>query len=360
MSLLRNISKRSTCIGVTRIFGTYQSQRSYAKIVPEKLSESKLKLIPTSGEYPKGFKVTGIHCGVKKDPTRKDLALIYSEIPCNAAAVFTQNIFKAAPVIVTKQILDQTGGKNVNVLVANSGCANAVTGTRGLDNAKLMSTAAADVAGSKNGSLVMSTGVIGHHLPMKKILEGIKNAQKTLGEGHEAWLDISTAFMTTDTFPKLRSSSYTLPSGLTYRMAGVSKGAGMIHPNMATLLGMVATDAPVTSTCLKSALKYATDRSFNAISIDGDTSTNDTVAILANGASSQEDKHLIKDENSEDYQQFRQDLTDFTSELAKLVVRDGEGATKFVTISVENAKTFEEAKHVANTIATSALVKTAL
>lgn len=166
--------------------------------------------------------------------------------------------------------------------------------------------------------------------------------------------------MTTDTFPKLRSATFTLPSGTTFRMAGITKGAGMIHPNMATLLGFIVTDARIAAPLLGKALKHAVDRSFNAISVDGDMSTNDTIAVLANGAAVEGDGKGIVDEKSEDYASFRDGLVEFAADLAQLVVRDGEGATKFVTINVQGANTFEEAKQIASTIATSSLVKTAL
>ncbi|CAG8487883.1 9673_t:CDS:2 [Paraglomus occultum] len=314
------------------------------------------KLIPTSGIYPHGFKVVGIHSGVGKNGKR-DLGLIVSDTVCNAAAVFTTNIFKAAPVLVSKEILEKKNGQNVRALTMNSGCANAVTGTKGLENARKMVSTTSSLIGEPDTSIVMSTGVIGQHLQIDKITNGIQTAYPLLSNEHSSWLSTAEAFMTTDTFPKLRSREFTLPSGTTYRMAGISKGAGMIHPNMATLLSFIATDAAVSPTALRAALKYAVDRSFNSITIDGDMSTNDTLAIFANGASGGTE---IRDERGEEYLNFRDSLTEFAAELAKLVVRDGEGATKFVTVRVKNASTYEEAKQIASTISTSSLVKTAL
>jgi glutamate N-acetyltransferase/amino-acid N-acetyltransferase len=196
-------------------------------------------------------------------------------------------------------------------------------------------------------------------LPIKKILDNVPTAFKKLGASHDHWLICAKAICTTDTFPKLRSRSFTLPSsGSTeFRIAGMTKGAGMIHPNMATLLGVIATDAPIAPSLMAPLLRHAVDRSFNSITIDGDTSTNDTVAFLANGAAGGVD---ITSADSPDYAAMQGILSDFAAELAKLIIRDGEGATKFVTIRVVEAATEEAARKVASTIARSPLVKTAL
>ncbi|KAF9116984.1 hypothetical protein BGX27_007038 [Mortierella sp. AM989] len=324
------------------------------------LSPSKQKLIPTSGTYPRGFLVSGISSAVKKSGA-KDLALITSpDYPCSAAAVFTKNVFQAAPVLASKERINDNGGKAIHGIVTNSGCANAVTGTKGLENAKEMLEALDSLTGHKRSSLVMSTGVIGQHLKMDKILKGISDSKGYLGDQHEHWMDCAQAYMTTDTFPKLRSKVFQLPeSKVEYRIAGITKGAGMIHPNMATLLGTIVTDLGVEPGLLQYALTHAVDRSFNAISVDGDMSTNDTVALLAN-AGATEGKVVVDKISSKDFEAFRENLTEFAQELSQLVVRDGEGATKFVKVSVEGAPTFEAAKTVASTIATSSLVKTAL
>ncbi|KAJ2878061.1 glutamate N-acetyltransferase [Coemansia aciculifera] len=197
----------------------------------------------------------------------------------------------------------------------------------------------------------MSTGVIGQSLPVDKIQAGLGAME--LGAGHDMWMRAAVAHMTTDTFPKLLSREFSEGG---YRMVGITKGAGMIHPNMATLLGTVCTDANVTQRALDEALAYAVARSFNAISIDGDTSTNDTIAVLANGAAS---KGQPIDVGGEGYGAFREALTGFMADLASLVVRDGEGATKFITVDVTGARSFEDAKKVAGAVATSSLVKTA-
>jgi glutamate N-acetyltransferase/amino-acid N-acetyltransferase len=232
----------------------------------------------------------------------------------------------------------------------------------------------------------MSTGVIGQPLKMDKIQNGISllTGPNGMSGDHEGWLKAAVGIMTTDTFPKLRSKEFKTSNGATYRMAGWCKGAGMIHPNMATMLSAVYTDAPVSSVCLDKALKHSVERSFNAISVDGDTSTNDTLVVLANGAA--EGVKPISDVNSQEYKDFEANLTSFASELAQLIVRDGEGATKFVDIRVEvkylivlfhdhlpcnltsyvclmpvqGARSFEEAKEIASTISKSPLVKTAI
>ena len=196
-------------------------------------------------------------------------------------------------------------------------------------------------------------------LPIQKIVDGIPTAYSSLGSSHDHWMACARAICTTDTFPKLVSRTFSLPSspGVQYSIAGMTKGAGMIHPNMATLLGIIATDAPIAPSVMPSVLRHATDRSFNSITIDGDTSTNDTVALLANGAAGGKE---VSSESSPDFAAFQTVLTDFAVDLAKLVVRDGEGATKFVTIRVTEAHSEEAARVIASTIARSPLVKTAL
>jgi glutamate N-acetyltransferase/amino-acid N-acetyltransferase len=196
-------------------------------------------------------------------------------------------------------------------------------------------------------------------LPIEKIISAIPQAFKTLDNTHQSWLNIARAICTTDTFPKLLSTTFALPSspGTKYSLAGITKGAGMIHPNMATLLGILCTDVPIAASTLQALLTHAVDRSFNAISIDGDTSTNDTVALLANGAAGGQ---RIDSTKSEDGIVMQKILTNFTQQLSQLVVRDGEGATKFVQIRVVNSPTFADARLIASTIARSPLVKCAL
>lgn len=196
-------------------------------------------------------------------------------------------------------------------------------------------------------------------LPIDKITQNIPLAYKKLGSSHNHWMSAAQAICTTDTFPKLLSQTFTLPSSpeVIYSIAGMTKGAGMIHPNMATLLGIICTDVAIPPQLLKPLLSASVDKSFNSISIDGDTSTNDTLAILANGAAG---GPPISEKSSEDFLKLQNIITDFAADLAKLVIRDGEGATKFVTIRVTNAASYADAKKVASTIARSPLVKSAL
>ncbi|KAL8772638.1 MAG: hypothetical protein Q9209_002299 [Squamulea sp. 1 TL-2023] len=338
---------------------------------------SKQKYVPTSGTYPKGFLATGIHVGVKPtNASTPDLALLASETPCSGAAVFTKNKFQAAPVTISRQILERRSGEGIRAIIINSGCANAVTGKGGLDDASSMGRAvdACFHASSKNApqtqrqeapnsepssTLVMSTGVIGQRLPISKIISATPTAYSSLSSTHKDWLLAARAICTTDTFPKILSRTFTLPSspGTTYSLAGMTKGAGMIHPNMATLLGMLFTDAPVPAKTLQPLLTHAVDRSFNAISVDGDTSTNDTLAFLANGAAG---GSPVTSLTSEDGKAITEIVTAFTQQLSQLVIRDGEGATKFVRVRVTNSPSFADAQKIASTIARSPLVKTAL
>ncbi|BGP41353.1 Arginine biosynthesis bifunctional protein ArgJ, mitochondrial [Rhodotorula kratochvilovae] len=346
---------------------------SAAPPAPTKAQRFALDPSQTPTKFPHGFLATGLHCGVKKDRAKLDLAVIISDRPCSAAGTFTRNAFVAAPVVVSQDVLAH--GKGVaRGLVVNSGCANAVTGTQGLADARAMSDQldsflSASSSSSGTGTLVMSTGVIGQLLPINKILQGIEASTATLASGFNAWSDCARAFMTTDTFPKLRTRTFTL-GGKEVRMVGIDKGAGMIHPNMgpppprpagpphATMLGVIATDAAVEPAALQSALTYAVDRSFNSISVDGDMSTNDTVVALANGASGM--APISEEKNPEEYAAFRDELTSFAAELAQLVVRDGEGAEKFVKVTVQGAPTYEGAHKIASTVSTSSLVKCAL
>ncbi|KAJ2302170.1 glutamate N-acetyltransferase [Coemansia sp. RSA 2706] len=325
---------------------------------------SKQRFIPASGTYPQGFFAGGSHCGVKKNG-QPDLAVLLSDRPTTASAVFTTNQFCAAPVQYDRSVLNQAREareQRVRAVVVNSGCANAVTGKQGLVDAQAMGAAGSQLvqkfdaqrgAQSPPGeALVMSTGVIGQTLPIDKIRSGVEAIE--LDSTHEAWMRAAIAHMTTDTFPKLLSREVDI-GGHAVRLAGITKGAGMIHPNMATLLGTVCTDAPIAQAQLDAALSFAVARSFNAISIDGDMSTNDTIAVVANGAAGS----WTIGEGSPEFLAFQTALTDFMAELASLVVRDGEGATKFLTIEVTGANSFTDAKQVASTIATSSLVKTA-
>jgi glutamate N-acetyltransferase/amino-acid N-acetyltransferase len=306
--------------------------------------------------FPLGFSVSSTHCGVKKKAGVLDLGLLVStsDTPCAAAACMTRNVFKAAPVTVTSELLHTSSGR-ARGFVVNSGNANAVTGKRGLEDAWAMSKgvlaslpSTAGAEGESPGILVMSTGVIGQNLPIDKITSSLPKLAQSLSDTPEAWLNLAKSIMTTDTFPKLRARTFKLGSQ-TIRMAGIDKGAGMIAPNMgppqpphATLLGVIATDAAVEPKSLQNALEYAVDRSFNSITVDGDMSTNDTILCLANGAAGGVGdgrqggmKEISEQGDPKGFERFREELRSFAEELAQLVVRDGEGATKFVTVKVK-------------------------
>lgn len=328
----------------TNILKRLSSASTYSsKPIP---SKTHLHVPILDDAFPQGYFLTGIHAGVKKKPELLDLAIILSKRPAAAVACFTRNAFKAAPVVVSQEVLQKNNGL-ARAVVINSGCANAVTGTQGMKDAWAMARATDALlepeSTGPSETLVMSTGVIGQTLPISKILSGIQSQSfATLGSGFEAWERAARAFMTTDTFPKLRARSFSI-RGKEYRLAGMDKGAGMIHPDMgppsnqlhATLLGCILTDAAVSPRSLQDALTYAVDRSFNSISVDGDMSTNDTIIVLANGAAANGQPEIDESTDQEAYEIFKQELTTFAAELAQLVVRDGEGATKFVTVSVE-------------------------
>src|ERR1051325_10237159 len=289
-----------------------------------------------------GFKTAAIASGIKAGGAL-DLALIYSEKPATAAAVFTQNTFIAAPLIVTREHLEQTGHKARAILV-NSGNANAATGESGIQAARACVDAlAAQIGCPSNEVLFSSTGVIGRPFPTEKIKASVPKLVSSLLPSNIELL--ARAIMTTDTVPKITTAE---TGGV--HIAGVAKGAGMIHPDMATMLSFIMTDAEIAYPELMEALQYAVHRSFNSISVDGDTSTNDMVVVLANGASGVRPNA----------QEFRDGLLDVCTTLATAIVRDGEGATKFVQIDIEGAPTEEAAHTIGRTIARSPLVKTAI
>jgi len=299
-----------------------------------------------------GFDAAGIAAGIKKNGS-PDLAIIASRAPCRAAGVFTTNQFPAASVIYNRQLL-AFNPELIYGVVVNAGCANACTGTLGNVNTRLMAEEAERHLGAGDSTVfVLNTGVIGVQLPMPKISAGIAQASQTLRP--DGWLDAATAIMTTDTRPKLASRTLALGDA-TVTLTGVAKGAGMIHPNMATLLSVVATDANIAQPLLQTALTTAANVSFNRISVDGDTSTNDTLLLLANGLAGNDE---ILDAGDPAFLAFQSALTDVCVELAQAIVRDGEGATKFITLDVGGAESDADAHRIANAIATSPLVKTA-
>ena len=289
-----------------------------------------------------GFKMTAVAAGTKAGGAL-DLALIYSERPANAAAVFTQNTFIAAPLVLSQEHLRQTG-HHIRAVIVNSGNANAATGEAGVQAARGTAEALASHLGCRpNEVIVSSTGVIGRRLPVEKINEAIPRLVENLQPTSLELL--ARGIMTTDTVPKIATARVGAAC-----IAGVAKGAGMIHPDMATMLSFIVTDADVAHSELDGALRYAVHRSFNSISVDGDTSTNDMVVVLANGASG------VRPDST----QFRDGLLDVCTQLATAIVRDGEGATKFVEINIEGAPTEEAAHTIGRTIARSPLVKTAI
>ena len=299
--------------------------------------------------FPKGFQAAGVKAGIKKSGNL-DLALIYTEKEAAVAGVFTKNAVAAAPVIVSREVVK--GGK-AHAIVANAGCANACTGETGLANARKMAAlAAAEVGCAPDEVLVGSTGIIGVNLPMDKLEAGIKAAAAELSE--DGSKNAGNAIITTDTYSKACSCEVEI-GGQAVRFGAIAKGSGMIQPNMATMLCYITTDANISSQLMQKALSEIVEVSFNMISVDGDMSTNDTVLVLANGASGAAE---ITD-GSPEYDKFYATLKEICQELSKRIAADGEGATKFLTINVSGTKTFEDAKTVAMSIAKSPLVKTA-
>ncbi len=298
---------------------------------------------------PRGFRAAGISAGIKANGA-PDLALIVSDVPAQAAAVFTTNKVQAAAVLVSREHLATSRG-TVRAIVVNSGCANACTGKAGLNAARDMASETARVVGCPpEHVLVASTGVIGVALPIERVRAGLPVAFKALGpdQGPAA----ARAIMTTDLSPKEASARITI-GGREAAIGGMCKGAGMIEPNMATMLGFVTTDAAVPQRLLERALREAVDESFNAITVDGDSSTNDCVLLLANGASG-----AIVDDSA--YATFVEGLKAVCRDLAIAIVRGGEGATKLVTVNVTGGATTAEARKAAKVIANSLLVKTAI
>jgi glutamate N-acetyltransferase/amino-acid N-acetyltransferase len=300
---------------------------------------------------PQGFRFAGIHSGIRSDPGRRDLALIVSSEPAAAAGVFTQNRVCAAPVRVSR---DRVPSQEVRGIVVCSGNANACTGEQGLKDAHRMTAVAAEELGcSANQVLVCSTGIIGRPLPMAQVEAGIRKAFPLLRPDQASFVDAAHAILTTDTRIKLAGRSIRL-GGKEVRLAGMAKGAAMIGPNMATMLAFVVTDAQVSPQKLQHILKDAVDASFNSISVEGHMSTNDTVLLLANGASG------ARADGGTELDHFSVAVRETCAELARAIIDDAEGITHLITIDVEGARTASDARQIAKTIAESALVKTAI
>lgn len=298
---------------------------------------------------PSGFRAGAVPAGIKKDGKSLDLCLIASDRPCAAGGVFTLNKVRAAPIVVC---VDHLADATARAIVVNSGCANACTGARGLADAYEMTRVAASRLGVANREvLVASTGVIGVHLPMEKVRAGLDRIVVGSDGGHDA----ARAIMTTDTRPK--ESCVRVALGCrSITIGGIAKGAGMIHPNMATMLGFITTDAAVDPSFIQTATREASDASFNQMTIDGDTSTNDTLLVLANGAAGNPPIRAGTPEAAA----FLEGLTYVAAELAKAIARDGEGATKFIEVVVRGARTREDARKAAKAVVGSSLVKSAV
>lgn len=299
---------------------------------------------------PQGFIASGVRAGIKK--SKKDIALIYSEVPALAAGVFTKSTTVAACVTLDQKQLKRS--KTARAILINSGNANACTGERGMMNAKQsISTVASALSIKESQVLVASTGVIGQFLPMDKLTLGIYDAAKILSkDGND---DASEGICTTDTFPK-EFAVETEIGGVPVRIGGIAKGSGMIAPTMATMLAFITTDVKISYSLLRKTFKQANDRSFNRITVDGDTSTNDMALILANGKA---ENREIK-EGTSDYKLFYSALEHVLVVLSKMIVKDGEGATKFVEVTVTGAKSVADAEVACRTICNSPLVKTAI
>jgi glutamate N-acetyltransferase/amino-acid N-acetyltransferase len=300
---------------------------------------------------PRNFRAAGTSAGIKANGGL-DLALLVSDAPAQAAAVFTTNLAIAAPVVVSREHLVRSAGAT-RAIVVNSGCANACTGEDGVQAARAMARETARLVGCPDEQvLVASTGVIGVSLPMEKIRRGLPATFAALGSGAGDGALAARAIMTTDPFPKEAAAQIAI-GGFDVRIGGMAKGSGMIEPNMATMLGFVTTDAAVPRTLLDRALREAVDETFNAITVDGECSTNDCVMLLANGVSG-----AAVDDSS--YPAFLAGLTAVCRELALGIVRGGEGATKLVTVTVTGGATSSDARKAAKAIANSLLVKTAI
>jgi len=300
----------------------------------------------------RGIKCWGAHSGVKS--LRRDLAIIYSEVPANGAAVFTQNEVVAEPIKLSKKHIDD--GK-VQAIVVNAGNANACTGEEGYKAAEQMADTLADALGiAPELVLVASTGLIGEPFPTETVVSGIKEVTPKLSNKSSAGSFTANAILTTDTFPKEGFDEFEIDDTIV-NLGGIAKGSGMIHPNMATMLAFIVTDIAITSELLQETLSEITDNTFNMITVDGDTSTNDMVAIMANGLAG---NSLIESRKDKGYDTFYKHLEMMMTHLSKLIVSDGEGASKFVQYEVINAPSVEYARKMVRSVSGSTLVKAAM
>lgn len=311
-----------------------------------------MKIIDGSVTAAKGFNATGAAIGIKKGV--KDLALISSDVPAIAAACFTTNVVKATSVLRNLDIINS--GIKINGVAINSGNANACTGELGKKSNEEMAQALAKELGvEENTILTASTGVIGATFPIETVTAGIAKTTPSLGNTREDALLAAEAIMTTDTYSKEVAVEIEI-GGKTVHIGGMAKGSGMIHPNMATMLGFITTDVAIEVDLLKKMLKEDVEKTYNMVSVDGDTSTNDTVVVLANGLAG----NPVIETEGEDYQTFKEALHYVNERLAKNLVRDGEGATKFIEVNVKGAKNSDDAKTIAKSVVCSSLVKAAM
>ena len=300
---------------------------------------------------PRGFRVAAVHAGIKRNASREDVTLVASDLPATAAGVYTTNLVYAAPVAYDRSL---TPGRNFRGVAINSGNANACTGARGLDDAQAMAAAAGKLIGAAADEvLVLSTGIIGEFLPLEKITRGLEQAAARLADDDEAIVTAARGMMTTDTRPKLAGSTFTA-DGTSYTLFGMAKGAAMIGPRLATMLGVVLTDAAIEPADAERLLREAAETSFNCVSVDGHMSTNDTVLLLANGAAGGGTLH------GAGLEAFGKALSAACETLAREMADDGEGATHVMRIEVTGCATRDDARQVARTIADSPLVKTAV
>ena len=317
------------------------------------MNETNIKRIEGGVTYPAGFRASGIHCGLRKNKSKKDLALILADKPCNAAAVYTTNKVYGAPITVTREHLKNGMAR---AAICNSGNANTCN-PDGVDKANAMCAAlAAQLGIDENDIIIASTGVIGEPLPLEPILSGIPALCDSLGYDAENGYAAASAIMTTDTRLK-QIAAETVIDGVKVKIGGMSKGSGMIQPNMATMLCFVTTDANISSEALQVLLRRVADRTFNMISVDGDTSTNDTFSVMASGLAG---NALIENPDNESGKAFEELLEYVCKYLARKMAADGEGASKLLECRVHGCDTLENARILAKSVINSPLVKTAM
>lgn len=313
-----------------------------------------MKVIDGGVTAPKGFLAAGLRAGIKPGKTNKDMAMIYSKRPAVIAGTFTRNVVKAAPVLWGKKIVEEQ--ETIRAAVINTGIANACTGTKGYENVEREATLVSKLLNIKKEEVIVgSTGVIGQQLPMEVVEEGIKQLVPQIKHDRQSSKDAAQAILTTDTKPKEIAVIIKI-SGKEVTIGGICKGSGMIHPNMGTMLGFIATDASIHKDLLLQMQREIVEETFNMISVDGDTSTNDSVFVMANGMAGNE---TISEKNA-DYEVFKEGLTYVNRELAKKIAGDGEGCTKLFEVHVAGADTKENAKILSKSVVTSSLTKAAI